>query len=44
LEQNNGIEVNSQFVSGLRDLKWKISRKQVTSLKQTSIDVYLDKQ
>ena len=24
LEQNNDIEVNSQFVSGLRDLKWKI--------------------
>ena len=44
LEQNNDIEVNSQFVSGLRDLKWKISRKQVTSLKQTSMDIYLNKQ
>ena len=44
LEQNNDVEVNSQFVSGLRDLKWKISRKQVTSLKQTSMDIYLNKQ
>ena len=44
LEQNDDIEVNSQFVSGLRDLKWKISRKQVTSLKQTSMDIYLNKQ
>ena len=27
LGQDNDREVNSQFVSGLRDLKWKISRK-----------------
>ena len=44
LEQNNNIKVNSSFVSGLRDLKWKINRKQIDSLKQTSMDIYLNKQ
>jgi tetrahydromethanopterin S-methyltransferase subunit A len=42
LEQNNDIEVNSQFVSGLRDLKWKIGRKQINSLKQANMDIYLN--
>ena len=26
LQQNDDIKVNSLFVSGLRDLKWKINR------------------
>ena len=32
LQQNNDIQVNSSFVSGLKDLKWKINRKQNDSL------------
>ena len=44
LEQNNDIKVNSSFVLGLRDLKWKINRKQIDSLKQTIMDIYLNKQ
>ena len=43
LQQNNDIQVNSSFVSGLNDLKWKINRKQNNSLVQTSMDIYLDR-
>jgi hypothetical protein len=38
----NHIKVNSLFVSGLRDLKWKISRKHATSSIQSSMDIYLE--
>jgi hypothetical protein len=41
LQQNNDIQVNRLFVSGLKDLKWKIDRKQNNSLVQTSMDIYL---
>ena len=44
LQQNNDIQVNSSFVSGLNDLKWKINRKQNNSLVQTSMDIYLNKE
>ena len=44
LQQNNDIQVNSSFVSGLKDLKWKINRKQNNSLVQTSMDIYLNKE
>ena len=44
LQQNNDIKVSNSFVSGLKDLKWKIDKKQISSLKQTSIDVYLNKE
>ena len=36
------IKVNSLFVSGLRDLKWKISRKHAISSIQYSMDIYLE--
>jgi hypothetical protein len=42
LQQNDDIKVNSLFVSGLRDLKWKISRKHATSSIQSSMDIYLE--
>lgn len=44
LQQNNDIKVSNSFVSGLKDLKWKIDKKQISSLKQTSMDVYLNKE
>ena len=44
LQQNNDIQVNSSFVSGLNDLKWKINRKQNNSLVQTSMNIYLNKE
>jgi hypothetical protein len=42
LQQNDDIKVSSSFVSGLRDLKWKISRKHAASSIQTSMDIYLE--
>ena len=41
LRQNSDIKVDSSFVSGLRDLKWKIDKKRITSSTQTSMDIYL---
>jgi hypothetical protein len=42
LQQNSDIKVNSLFISGLRDLKWKIDRKRINSLTQMNIDSYLE--
>ena len=41
LRQNSDTKVDCSFVSGLRDLKWKIDRKRMTSSTQTSMDIYL---
>ena len=40
LQQNSDIKIDSLFVSGLRDLKWKIDKKRTASSTQTSIDTY----
>ena len=42
LQQNSDIKVDSSFISGLRDLKWKIDKKRITSSMQTSMDIYLE--